>query len=124
MLARKVLDLADQQGLLEPKVIEELRQKLTETRFVVTPAAIAKVLVDHGHLTPFQARKLVGQALGPAPDEPPPPPRGVVTKRSEPEEDLTFQDDEGLAPLTAVEENEEEIVELEAVAPPPEAPKK
>ena len=29
-LARKVLDLAEQQGLLEPKAIAELRQQVTE----------------------------------------------------------------------------------------------
>ena len=64
MLARRVLDMAEEQGLLDGKAILELRRKLGETRFVVTPEAIAKVLVDSGHLTAFQARKLVGQALG------------------------------------------------------------
>jgi outer membrane protein assembly factor BamB len=93
-LGRKVLDLAEQQGLLDGKAIAELRKQVAESKFVITPEAIAKVLVDHGHLTPFQARKLVSQALGDEPDpveqrvaekpKPKPPPRPV--------EDLTFAD--------------------------------
>jgi hypothetical protein len=59
MSASKVLDLAVEQGLLDAKVIAELRKQIADSKFVVTPEAIAKILVDHGHLTPFQARKLV-----------------------------------------------------------------
>src|SRR5580765_5064550 len=93
-LGQKVMDLAEQQGLLDGKAIAELRRQVAESKFVVTPEAIAKVLVDHGHLTPFQARKLVSQALGDEADpveqriaekpKPMPPPRPV--------EDLTFAD--------------------------------
>lgn len=88
------MDLAEQQGLLDGKAIAELRRQVAESKFVITPEAIAKVLVDHGHLTPFQARKLVSQALGDEPDpveqkvaekpKPKPPPKPV--------EDLTFAD--------------------------------
>ncbi|HZN32915.1 MAG TPA: PQQ-binding-like beta-propeller repeat protein, partial [Pirellulaceae bacterium] len=118
-LARKVLDLAAEQGLLEPKVIAELRQRVSESKFIITPEAIAKVLVDHGHLTPFQARKLVGQALGP---EPEPEPR---RRSHEPEEELTFADPADLAEQAAnrAPAEEDEIVELEAVAPPPQPAK-
>src|SRR5438270_5946670 len=86
-LARKVMDLAEQQGLLDGKAIAELRQKVAESKFVVTPEAIAKVLVDHGHLTPFQARKLVSQAVGPEP--PAEPPAEKRPAGNEPVEDLT-----------------------------------
>jgi outer membrane protein assembly factor BamB len=120
MLARKVLDLAEQQGLLEPKAIEVLRQKVAETKFVVTPEAIAKILVDHGHLTPYQARKLVGQALGPLPDYP--PPTRPAMRSNAPEEELTFSDPEDLAEYQRAQE--EEIVELEAVDAPAPAPRK
>lgn len=93
-LGRKVMDLAEQQGLLDGKAIAELRKQVAESKFVITPEAIAKVLVDHGHLTPFQARKLVSQALGDEPDaieqrpveKPPPKPA------PRPVEDLTFAD--------------------------------
>jgi outer membrane protein assembly factor BamB len=93
-LARKVMDLAEQQGLLDGKAIAELRKQVAESKFVVTPEAIAKVLVDHGHLTPFQARKLVSQAQG---DEPDPVEQRVAEKPKpaaprRPVEDLTFAD--------------------------------
>jgi outer membrane protein assembly factor BamB len=90
------MDLAEQQGLLEGKAIAELRRQVAESKFVITPEAIAKVLVDHGHLTPFQARKLVSQALE---DEPDPVEQRVVEKPKpqpqtppKPVEDLTFAD--------------------------------
>lgn len=88
------MDLAEQQGLLDGKAIAELRRQVAESKFVITPEAIAKVLVDHGHLTPFQARKLVSQALG---DEPDPVEQKVVEKPKpqtppKPAEDLTFAD--------------------------------
>lgn len=64
MSASQVLDLAERKGLLDAKVIVDLRRQVAESKFIVTPEAIAKILVDHGHLTPFQARKLVSEALG------------------------------------------------------------
>src|SRR4249920_36399 len=95
-LGRKVMDLAEQQGLLDGKAIAELRKQVAESKFVITPEAIAKVLVDHGHLTPFQARRLVSQAQG---NEPDPIEQRVAEKEKEkpkpkprPAEDLTFAD--------------------------------
>src|SRR5947208_3301789 len=93
-LGRKVMDLAEQQGLLDGKAIAELRRQVAESKFVVTPEAIAKVLVDHGHLTPFQARKLVSQAVA---DQPDPIEERVAEKPQpksppQPVEDLTFAD--------------------------------
>src|SRR5262245_49001996 len=94
-LGKRVLDLAEQQGLLDGKAIAELRKQVVESKFVITPEAIAKVLVDHGHLTPFQARKLVSQALGNEPDpvEQRVAPKPKPQKPAPVEEDLTFADD-------------------------------
>src|SRR5256885_4915820 len=113
-LGRKVLDLAEQQGLLDGKAIAELRRQVAQSKFVITPEAIAKVLVDHGHLTPFQARKLVSQALSNEPDaieqrvvekeKPRPKPR--------PAEDLTFADPADRPPRPQPAD-----VELEEVEP-------
>ena len=90
MSASKVLDLAERQGLLEPKVISELRQQVADSKFVVTPEAIAKVLVDHGHLTAFQARRLISTALAePAPGGPaaaPPVPAPAAAPPAKPRE--------------------------------------
>src|SRR5437016_14130538 len=101
-LAQRVMDLAEQQELLDGRAIAELRKQVAESKFIITPEAIAKVLVDHGHLTPFQARKLVSQALGNEPDrveqrleEKKPKPR------SEPEEELTLADSSTEVPIRA-----------------------
>src|SRR5437762_6423540 len=92
-LAQRVMDLAEQQGLLDGKAIAELRKQVAESKFVITPEAIAKVLVDHGHLTPFQARKLVSQALASEPDPVEQPVAEKPTSRKpQPVEDLTFAD--------------------------------
>src|SRR6059058_4979953 len=92
-ISKKVLDLAEQQGLLDGKAIAELRRQVAESKFVITPEAIAKVLVDHGHLTPFQARKLVSQALGNQPDK---VEQRLTEKKPSPKaesiEDLSFAD--------------------------------
>src|SRR4051812_42612665 len=113
-IGNKVLDLAEQQGLLDGKAIAELRRQVAESKFVITPQAIAKVLVDHGHLTPFQARKLVSQAQAnePEPFEEPAQPRpkpGSI-------EDLTFADgSEPVPSFGPAAEDDDEVVELEAI---------
>jgi TolA-binding protein len=125
MSATKVLDQAEKQGLLEPKVIADLRKQVAESKFIVTPEAIAKVLVDHEHLTPFQARKLVATALGEPPPEPDPPKR----QRSGPAlpDELTLADDESgdgqvAGSLPAAAAPEDDLVMLEAVTPAQPAP--
>ncbi len=108
------MDLAEQQGLLDGKAIGELRQQVAQSKFVITPEAIAKVLVDHGHLTPFQARKLVSQALA---NEPDPVEQRVAEKpkprRAQPEEDLTFADPADRPPRP----QPQEVVDLEPLEP-------
>jgi outer membrane protein assembly factor BamB len=114
-LGRKVLDLAEQQGLLDGKAIAELRRQVAESKFVVTPEAIAKVLVDHGHLTPFQARKLVSQAQGDQPD--PVEQRAVEKARAkrdrEPVEELTLADETGETAPPPAPANAQDIIDLE-----------
>ncbi len=114
---RKVLDLAEQQGLLDGRAIAELRKQVAESKFVITPEAIAKVLVDNGHLTPFQARKLVSQAMG---NEPDPVEQRVVEKtktreKPKPIEDLTFADPADRAAFAPPKEIE--IVEPHEASP-------
>ncbi|TWT81230.1 outer membrane biogenesis protein BamB [Planctomycetes bacterium CA13] len=60
MLANELIDLLERRGLLDQEIIEALRQQLEQgTR--VTPEAVAKLLVDNGQLTRFQASKLIGE---------------------------------------------------------------
>src|SRR6478672_11733080 len=116
-LGKKVLDLAEQQGLLDGKAIAELRRQVAESKFVITPQAIAKVLVDHGHLTPFQARKLVSQAQG---NEPDPIEQRVVEQRPKPKprsaEDLTFADPAD-RPIAPQPQPADELFEVEETKP-------
>ena len=97
MSASKVLDLAERQGLLDAKVISELRKQVAESKFVVAPEAVAKILVDKGQLTAFQARRLVASALedlseDAAPATPPPAAEKPVVKRPVDESDLFLAD--------------------------------
>lgn len=62
MSAKKLLELLDKNALLEDSVMAELRKQVVEGKGKVTAETIAKALVDKGHLTKFQATKLVGEA--------------------------------------------------------------
>ena len=56
------MDLLEKQGLLDPSIISDLRRQVKESSVKISAEAIAKKLVDAGHLTKFQATSLVGQA--------------------------------------------------------------
>jgi outer membrane protein assembly factor BamB len=102
MSASKVLDLAERQGLLDAKAIGELRKQVAESKFVVTPEAVAKILVDKGQLTAFQARRLVASALEeatggnataePAPTAPAPAAEKPASKKPVDDDDLFLAD--------------------------------
>ena len=132
MSASKVLDLAVEQGLLDAKVIAELRKQIADSKFVVTPEAIAKILVDHGHLTPFQARKLVTSALGqpePAAATASPPAAAKTSTKLQPPhpkkqdlpDEFSLADDDGNAidPVLATPPPADDIIDLEPVEPAP-----
>ncbi len=62
MMVEQFIDRLAQQGLLDKRVIDELRRKVAKVQGKkVTPEAIAKYLIDRGHLTRFQATKLVNE---------------------------------------------------------------
>lgn len=65
MLAEQFIDRLEKRGLLEGEVVAELRRQLAQMDSKVTPEAIAKLLVEKGHLTKFQATKLVGEVTSP-----------------------------------------------------------
>jgi outer membrane protein assembly factor BamB len=63
MMIENFIDRLEQRGLLDKAVVEELRRKVGRAPGKkITPEAIAKYLVDKGHLTRFQATKLVSEA--------------------------------------------------------------
>ncbi|HHM12638.1 MAG TPA: hypothetical protein ENJ16_03730, partial [Planctomycetaceae bacterium] len=67
MLAEQFIDRLEQQGLLDAKVVRQLRRKLDKVkdRKKITAEQIARLLVDAGHLTQFQATKLVAELTTP-----------------------------------------------------------
>lgn len=65
MLAERFLDELETRGMLESEVLADLRRQVSKMDRGVTPEAIAKLLVDHGHLTKFQATKLVTDVTQP-----------------------------------------------------------
>ncbi|MCG8650060.1 MAG: PQQ-binding-like beta-propeller repeat protein [Pirellulales bacterium] len=61
MLANELIDRLERLGLLDQEIIEALREQLEQGGTRVTPEAVAKLLVDNGQLTHFQATKLIGE---------------------------------------------------------------
>lgn len=61
MLAKDLINRIERNGLLDQDIIEALRQQLEQGGARVTPEAVAKLLVDNGQLTSFQASKLIGE---------------------------------------------------------------
>jgi hypothetical protein len=125
MTAKKLLDRAEELGMLDPKVIEELRRQVAGSKFQVSAEAIVKVLVDKKHLTQFQAKKLVSEVTT-EPEVPPTPKSASSTPKQSPvaadDDDLLLLDDTpspGRAP-SPIDEDEDEIVDLEAALPPAE----
>jgi len=63
MSAETFINRLEQKGLLDQKVVNDLRRRIAKSRDrKITPEAVAKFLVDKGHLTAFQATKLVNEA--------------------------------------------------------------
>ncbi|MFN7840109.1 MAG: hypothetical protein ACK5N9_00190, partial [Pirellula sp.] len=59
MSASAFIRLLESRGLLDPQIISELDRQFGTANKKFTPEAIAKFLVDNGHLTRFQATNLV-----------------------------------------------------------------
>lgn len=59
MAATAFIRLLESRGLLDPEIIQELNRQVETSKVRVTPEAIAKLLVENGQLTRFQATKLI-----------------------------------------------------------------
>lgn len=57
--AKQFVDLLVSKQLLAPEIVEELERQLAESKNKLSPELIAKLLVDNGHLTKFQATTLI-----------------------------------------------------------------
>lgn len=74
MQAKQFIDQLDTLQLLSPEIVEELRRQVSESKSRLTPELIARLLVDNGHLTKFQAQKLIADIKdqNPEPQRPTP----------------------------------------------------
>lgn len=99
MSAVKFLEIAEEQGLLEPQVIATLRKQI-QAKPNVTAELISKTLVDKGLLTAFQSKKLLTAALEAAQPAPP---------------DIDLSID---VPSLSMEVPSNSIVDLELASPP------
>lgn len=61
--AKRFLDLLESQQLLAPDILGELRRQVYESKSRLTSEVIARLLVDNGHLTKFQATKLIAELM-------------------------------------------------------------
>lgn len=121
MLANELIDRLERLGLLDQEIIEALREQLEQSGTRITPEAVAKLLVDNGQLTHFQATKLIGELRSGEYEEP--------TAQATEDSDLTAGVDEsavvveeaipvepvGTAEVFAASEFEAEPVIVEAV---------
>ncbi|MCA9128069.1 MAG: PQQ-binding-like beta-propeller repeat protein [Planctomycetales bacterium] len=57
--AQQFIELLVSQQLLAPEIVEELRRQVSESKTRLSAELLAKLLVDNGHLTKFQATKLI-----------------------------------------------------------------
>ncbi len=89
------IDLLEQRDLLEAGMIKRLRRQIAEAPKPVSAVALARRLVEQGHLTRAQARRLLAAGGGAAsqPSEPAKPAPSATPPAADREEDL------GLAPL-------------------------
>lgn len=105
MSAKRFLEVLENSGLLESRVLAELRRNLAETKGKVTPESMAKYLVEKGHLTKFQATKLVAK-VAPSEEEPADSQAAKAKQKS---------DDDDLLSLAPIDDETEPI-------PPPKSP--
>jgi outer membrane protein assembly factor BamB len=88
--ATQFIDILETEGLLSPEIVAELRRQVRESKTRLKPELLAKLLVDNGHLTKFQATKLVSEMSQEG--------DGKGSEESEAEEELTVADAVGDEP--------------------------
>ncbi len=68
MSAKQFIDKLEKLALLSPDILEELRRQVQDSKARITAGTLARLLVDNGHLTKFQATKLISDMSKDAPD--------------------------------------------------------
>jgi len=121
--AKQFIEQLAAQQLLSPSIIDELRRQVAEVKSRLTPEMIAKLLVDNGHLTKFQATKLIADFKGDGEREMPTGPRYDMgseldflpdDEQSKPSPSAIFVADEAPVEVMPIEEVVE-VVDVELV---------
>lgn len=110
-LAQKFIQLLESKQLLSDEVILEIRRQVAESKVKLSPELIAKLLVDNGHLTKFQATKLIAElaAQGTASG-------GSQSGTVKGEDELGFAPVSNVAEVILDDDGDDEIVGVEAVS--------
>jgi outer membrane protein assembly factor BamB len=132
MNAVEFLDKLEQQGLLDMQLVAKLRQEVAGARKTVSAQKIAKLLIDKGHLTAFQAKKLMddgvkspvkgGAPLAPRASQAPADDGGLDLLDDPADDDLGLElvDDEPA--LTPTDDDGLELLDVVEEPPPKAAP--
>jgi outer membrane protein assembly factor BamB len=67
VLAKQFVDKLAAKQLLMPEMVAELREQIASKQTRLTPELIVRILVERGHLTKFQATKLIAEIRESAP---------------------------------------------------------
>lgn len=121
MLGKRFLDHLEERGLLDESIIKNLRQQLAERGNKVRPEMIADRLVIKGHLTKYQAKKLVAEVSTAAEQEKEEKAqakeKAVETHNPSTDELLLVDGDEEIVAMEAVDEEEADAQLAEGLTP-------
>ncbi len=107
MNVAQLLDLLEERGLLAGPLVRSLRSQVDNAEEPVVPQRILRLLVDKGHLTEFQAKKLLREvATSKPPQAEQPSDKSLPEPPDEGELGLVpiEEDQQGLKPLSAADE--------------------
>jgi len=110
MSASQFIQMLENKGLLDPESILELQKMLEQSKVRVTPEALARILVENGQLTRFQATKLVTELKEQQESQAAGKPVGAKISNNDSVEDLLPAEDVVQAELVEVVD---EVVEAE-----------
>lgn len=115
MPAKQFIAQLEAQGLLSPEIVEELKRQVEESKSRITPATLARLLVENGHLTKFQATKLISDLGKDAPEKKAGARGGPL--RSDDELGLAPRDGENLKPSKALimDDDESDVHAVEII---------
>ena len=114
MSAKQFIEKLEQLGLLSTDILQELRRQVDESKAKITAGTLARLLVDNGHLTKFQATKLISEMSKDAPE------RQAASGKTTPDDDSLALAPEAPATKKAVildddEDEDDEVVAVDVV---------